>query len=44
LVRTSQGRAFNSFDLVEFSGAPLSPDRRQQIRAAVFAALALAEE
>jgi [protein-PII] uridylyltransferase len=44
LVRTSQGRAFNSFDLVEFSGAPLSLDRRQQIRAAVFAALALGEE
>jgi [protein-PII] uridylyltransferase len=44
LVRTSQGRAFNSFDLVEFSGAPLSPDRRHQIRAAVIAALALGEQ
>jgi [protein-PII] uridylyltransferase len=44
LVRTSRGRAFNSFDLVEFSGAPLSADRREQIRAAVFAALALGEE
>jgi [protein-PII] uridylyltransferase len=44
LVRTARGRAFNSFDLVEFSGAPLSPDRRDQIRAAVLAALALGEE
>ena len=44
LVRTARGRAFNSFDLVEFSGAPLSADRREQIRAAVFAALALGEE
>jgi|SRR5580704_5307437 [protein-PII] uridylyltransferase len=44
LVRTSRGRAFNSFDLVEFSGAPLTPDRRHQIRTAVLAALALGEE
>jgi [protein-PII] uridylyltransferase len=44
LVRTAHGRAFNSFDLVEFSGAPLSADRRVQIRAAVLAALALGEE
>lgn len=44
LVRTSRGRAFNSFDLVEFSGAPLSADRREQIRAAVFAAVAFGEE
>jgi [protein-PII] uridylyltransferase len=44
LVRTSRGRAFNSFDLVEFSGAPLTAERRHQIRAAVLAALSLAEE
>ena len=44
LVRTSSGRAFNSFDLVEFSGAPLSVERRNQIRAAVLAALSLTEE
>jgi [protein-PII] uridylyltransferase len=41
LVRTADSRAFNRFVLAEFSGAPLSPDRRAQIRAAVFAALAL---
>jgi UTP:GlnB (protein PII) uridylyltransferase len=41
LVRTVEGRAFNRFDLVEFSGAPLSSERREQIRAAVFAVLAL---
>jgi len=44
LVRTARGRAFNSFELVEFSGAPLSIDRRDQIRAAVFASLALGEQ
>jgi [protein-PII] uridylyltransferase len=43
LVRTADGRAFNRFELVEFSGATLSPDRRDQIRAAVHAALALSE-
>jgi [protein-PII] uridylyltransferase len=41
LVRTAGGRAFNHFELAEFSGAPLSPDRREQIRAAVLAALSL---
>jgi [protein-PII] uridylyltransferase len=41
LVRTSAGRAFNRFELSEFSGAALSGDRREQIRAAVQAALAL---
>jgi [protein-PII] uridylyltransferase len=42
LVRTADGRAFNRFELAEFSGAPLSPERREQIRGAVFGALALA--
>jgi [protein-PII] uridylyltransferase len=44
LVRTGERgerRAFNRFELTEFSGAPLSAERREQIRAAVFAALAL---
>jgi [protein-PII] uridylyltransferase len=41
LVRTADCRAYNRFVLTEFSGAPLSPERRAQIRAAVFAALAL---
>ncbi len=41
LVRTAGGRAFNHFELAEFSGAPLSADRRDQIRAAVHAALSL---
>lgn len=43
LVRTAGGRAFNHFELAEFSGAPLSSDRCEQIRAAVFAALTLRE-
>jgi UTP:GlnB (protein PII) uridylyltransferase len=43
LVRTSDGRAFNRFEVVEFSGAPLTDERREQIRNAVFAALALTE-
>jgi UTP:GlnB (protein PII) uridylyltransferase len=43
LVRTSDGRAFNRFEVVEFSGAPLTDERREQIRGAVFAALALTE-
>jgi [protein-PII] uridylyltransferase len=43
LVRTSQQRAFNSFELVEFSGAPLSEDRRRQIQSAVANALVLRE-
>lgn len=41
LVRTADGRAFNRFDIVEFSGAPLSHERREQIRDAVFAVLTL---
>jgi [protein-PII] uridylyltransferase len=41
LVRTAGGRAFNHFELAEFSGAALSPERRDQIRAAVFGALTL---
>jgi [protein-PII] uridylyltransferase len=41
LVRTVEARAHNRFVLSEFSGAPLSAERRAQIRAAVFAALAL---
>ena len=41
LVRTAGGRAFNHFELAEFSGAPLSAERREQIRAAVHAALSL---
>lgn len=43
LVRTAEGRAYNRFELTEFSGAPLGSERREQIRAAVFAALALVE-
>jgi UTP:GlnB (protein PII) uridylyltransferase len=41
LVRTAAGRAFNHFELAEFSGAPLSPERCEEIRAAVYAALSL---
>ncbi|MGD0676146.1 MAG: hypothetical protein ABSC94_12040 [Polyangiaceae bacterium] len=44
LVRTADGKAFNRFELAEFSGAPLATERRNQIRAAVFAALALGEK
>jgi [protein-PII] uridylyltransferase len=43
LVRTADGRAYNRFDLTEFSGAPLAPERKEQVRAAVYAALALVE-
>ncbi|HXX65775.1 MAG TPA: hypothetical protein VEK07_01240 [Polyangiaceae bacterium] len=43
LVRTAEGRAYNRFDLTEFSGAPLGPERMEQIRAAVYAALTLGE-
>lgn len=43
LVRTSEGRAYNRFELTEFSGAPLEAERKEQIRAAVYAALALGE-
>jgi [protein-PII] uridylyltransferase len=41
LVRTADGRAYNRFELSEFSGATLTPDRREQVRAAVIGALAL---
>jgi [protein-PII] uridylyltransferase len=41
LVRTVDGGAFNEFELAEFSGAPLSAERRDQIRTAVVAALTL---
>jgi [protein-PII] uridylyltransferase len=41
LVRTVDGRAFNRFELAEFSGAPLTGERRAQVRDAVFAAVAL---
>ncbi|HEY4014719.1 MAG TPA: hypothetical protein VGM06_15355 [Polyangiaceae bacterium] len=41
LVRTAAGRAYNHFELAEFSGAPLSVERREQIRDAVYAALTL---
>jgi [protein-PII] uridylyltransferase len=40
LVRTADGRAYNRFELSEFSGQPLSSERREQIRAAVVATLA----
>jgi [protein-PII] uridylyltransferase len=41
LVRTAGGHAFNRFELAEFSGAALSDERREQVRAAVHAALTL---
>jgi [protein-PII] uridylyltransferase len=41
LVRSAGGRAFNHFELAEFNGGPLSPERREQIRSAVFAAVSL---
>jgi [protein-PII] uridylyltransferase len=44
LVRTADGRAYNRFELSEFSGLPLSLERREQIRAAVVAALAFGGE
>ncbi|HTB77308.1 MAG TPA: hypothetical protein VK762_28885 [Polyangiaceae bacterium] len=40
LVRTADGRAYNRFELSEFSGQPLSAERREQVRAAVVAVLA----
>jgi [protein-PII] uridylyltransferase len=40
LVRTADGRAYNRFELSEFSGQALSLERREQIRAAVVATLA----
>jgi [protein-PII] uridylyltransferase len=41
LVRTVGGRVFNHFELAEFNGTPLSAERCEQIRAAVYAALSL---
>jgi [protein-PII] uridylyltransferase len=41
LVRTVDGRAYNEFELTEFSGAVLSCGRRAEIRCAVIAALSL---
>ncbi|HEY5145660.1 MAG TPA: hypothetical protein VII82_02795 [Polyangiaceae bacterium] len=43
LVRTADGRAYNRFELSEFSGHPLSTDRREQVRTAVVAALAFGD-
>jgi [protein-PII] uridylyltransferase len=40
LVRTADGRAYNRFELSEFSGSALTNDRREQVKAAVVAALA----
>lgn len=40
-VRTADGRAFNNFGLVEWSGGPLSPERREQIAAAILAVITL---
>jgi [protein-PII] uridylyltransferase len=41
LVRTVDGRAYNEFEIVEFSGTPLSIERCEQIREAIAAALTL---
>jgi [protein-PII] uridylyltransferase len=41
LIRTADGRAFNRFELVEFSGLPLAPERREQICVAVASVLTL---
>jgi [protein-PII] uridylyltransferase len=41
LVRTVDGRAYNEFEIAEFSGAALSTERRDQIREAIVAALTL---
>ena len=43
LVRTVDGRAFNEFDLTEFSGSPLTAVRKDEIRTAVARALTLRE-
>jgi UTP:GlnB (protein PII) uridylyltransferase len=40
LVRTVGRRAYNRLELVELNGEPLSPERREKIRAAVQCALA----
>jgi [protein-PII] uridylyltransferase len=44
LVRTADGRAYNRFELSEFSGRSLSPERREQIQVAVVAVLAFGGE
>ncbi len=44
LVRTADGRAYNRFELSEFSGHALSPERREQIREAVLVVLAFGRE
>ncbi len=41
LVRTAGRHVLNRFVLAEFGGAPLTPERREQIRGAVVSALAL---
>jgi [protein-PII] uridylyltransferase len=43
LVRTADGRAFNRFELTEFNGGRLAPERREQISAGVLTALSLVE-
>jgi [protein-PII] uridylyltransferase len=43
LVRTADGRAYNRFELSEFSGLALSPERREQICGAIVAALSFGE-
>ncbi len=43
LVRTADGRAFNRFELTEFNGGRLAPERRDQISAGVLTALSLVE-
>lgn len=43
LVRTVDGRAHNRFELSEFSGLPLSLERREQVRMAIVAALAFGD-
>jgi [protein-PII] uridylyltransferase len=42
LVRTADGRAFNRFELTEFNGGRLVPERREQICTGVLTALSLA--
>jgi UTP:GlnB (protein PII) uridylyltransferase len=41
LVRTAEGRAFNQFELTEFNGGSLAPERREQICAAVLTAVSV---
>jgi [protein-PII] uridylyltransferase len=44
LVRTAGRHVLNRFVLAEFGGAPLTPERREQIRTAVFSALAFGSD